>query len=516
MTGATGYIGKHLLARLILEGHHITAIVRAKNEMLDNRLYQALAPFDLDAQQIASSLTVIAGDVSEPGCQISERDLQRLQQQAFDGFLHSAGLTRFEDHLEPVIRRNNIDGVKAAYELSQQLNIAHFHHVSTAYVIGDYQQSFGAEHLDVGQGFQNPYERSKFEAEQFLTTYSAFQPGTVHIYRPSIVVGGHAVGENNTVSTIYVFLKSMHFIRECCRRDLKNGLKKFASIGVEQRGDDFFIPLRVQCSPDATINLVSVHKVVDHILAGLNVPQEMSLTTQMIVGTDFTLDRVRQAFTAALSIQGIELVNEATFELKQRHVFEEKFFRSTRVYLPYMHNAPCFSGANTPEDQGEYRVDPEWIADVFLNVLEQGHRQQDKGSLNKLALDVLGVQSAHDYFERFINQDLGESFLKRIPYVDSRIRFRISGDAPFDEMVHFDRGQVRFVPATETVEADCTYEIDQTQFKQIVDGSLDIRQAFFAGKIKISGNMEIGLKFGFLFGEHYRNIDDRVIEEVTL
>ena len=41
-------------------------------------------------------------------------------------------------------------------------------HISTAYVAGTHRGEFSEEQLDVGQGFRNPYEQSKFEAEQLV------------------------------------------------------------------------------------------------------------------------------------------------------------------------------------------------------------------------------------------------------------------------------------------------------------------------------------------------------------
>ena len=43
-----------------------------------------------------------------------------------------------------------------------------FTHVSTAYVAGTHAGEFTEDDLDVGQGFRNSYERSKFEAEQLV------------------------------------------------------------------------------------------------------------------------------------------------------------------------------------------------------------------------------------------------------------------------------------------------------------------------------------------------------------
>jgi len=519
LTGATGYIGKHLLAELLRSGHRCHVIARQKQGQNRARVLQALAPFALTEQQLSErQLTVLSGDITQKQCDLCAEDLSALAAVKLDGFLHCAGLTRFEQHLATTIDATNITGTCNAYALARQLKITHFHHISTAYVAGDYGKAFSAADLDVKQGFNNPYEASKFAAEKFLHGQAVHDDGFIHIYRPSIVVGGHAVGENNTVSTLYVFLKALYFIRECCRRDFDNGRKKFAALGASAEADGFFIPLRVAASVSATINLVSVHIVTDRVLDSLQEPVQQALTTTALIGTDFTLTQVRDAFSKALSITGVQLVDECVFQEQKRNIFEQKFFRSTHVYLPYMRHAPLFADAGLsphPKNKRRYKVTPKFIADEFLKVLDRQQVKTAKGALNTLALDVLGVKDAHDYFARFINQELGESFLHRIPYVDSKIRFHIVSETPFDEIIHFNHGRVQIVTRDEDNKADCTYVIEQSLFTEIVQGTTDIRQVFFAGKIKIEGNKEIGLKFGFLFGEHYRNIDDRVVDEVV-
>jgi len=52
-------------------------------------------------------------------------------------------------------------------------------------------------------------------------------------------------------------------------------------------------------------------------------------------------------------------------------------------------------------------------------------------------------------------------------------------------------------------------------FNDIVNGRTDLKNAFFDGKVRIGGDRETALKFGYLFSDHFRNIDDRIIEEVT-
>ena len=69
----------------------------------------------------------------------------------------------------------------------QRGGLERFTYVSTAYVAGTYRGEFSEQDYDVGQGFRNPYERSKWESEGNVRAASGRLP--VQIARPSIIVG---------------------------------------------------------------------------------------------------------------------------------------------------------------------------------------------------------------------------------------------------------------------------------------------------------------------------------------
>jgi thioester reductase-like protein len=71
--------------------------------------------------------------------------------------------------------------------------LARLHHFSSAYVSGDRTGVVLEDELDVGQRFDDPYVRSKFDAELLVRRAQAELPVT--IYRPSMVVGDSRTGE---------------------------------------------------------------------------------------------------------------------------------------------------------------------------------------------------------------------------------------------------------------------------------------------------------------------------------
>ena len=513
ITGATGYIGKHILCRLLELGHRVTAVARPRNGRLRERLAQVLAPFGLPPGLLTPpALETEAGDITQYRCALDAASIARLRGCEIRAFIHCAGLTRFDAHLSDEISLNNRQGTENAYRLCEDLGIDRFHHLSTAFVAGDHTQSFGPGDLDVGQGFNNPYEASKFAAERFLDRAGHTSRIRTTVYRPSIVVGGQAIGENNVVNTVYTFLKAIHFLRECWRRDVERGRDTFTRHGVEPRGDDLHIPMRVAADPDTLINLVSIDTVVDTVIHRILSTWDRGGVVQL-TAQDFRLQALRDAFCKVMHVTGSRFVGPADFEREPRNVVEEHFHRVTRVYAPYLLRSPVFANTRLGFP---HSVDPEAIARDFLDQSNLENRGRKRDSINKLALDTLGVSDPADYFERLVNRDLGGGFLQRIAYVDARIRFRIHGERPFDQVIHFDHGRARYANGQQSSKADCCYELHQDLFIQVIKGEVDLRKAFFQGRLKISGNRETGLKFGTLIDAYYQRIDEHIIDEVAV
>ena len=83
----------------------------------------------------------------------------------------------------------------------QRGGLERFTYVSTAYVAGTYRGEFSEQDYDMGQGFRNPYERSKWESEGFVRAASGRLP--VQIARPSIIVGEQASGWTTAFNVLY-------------------------------------------------------------------------------------------------------------------------------------------------------------------------------------------------------------------------------------------------------------------------------------------------------------------------
>ncbi len=321
--------------------------------------------------------------------------------------------------------------------------------------------------------------------------------------------GGQAVGEGKSTSTVYTFLKTLHFLRECCKRDIESGRMRLASIGVALQGDTTHAPMRVSGNPEATINLVSIDQLVDTVI-----PQIGQLTKQLqthhIVGQDFDLGETRDQFCAGMAVSGIEYVPDHAFEQQPRNSLEERFFRATRVYQPYMHAAPKFALGR--ETKQVYLIDLLTLVSEFKAQMNGADNQAHPDNLGGMSLECLGVDSAQHYFDRLIEKDFGFDFLGRWRDMNTCIRFSIKGLRCFDQTIQFSNESACYTSHDAAV---CRYEMNEETFHQITYNQLDPKQAFFKGLVIIEGDKEAGLKFAFFLSDYLKHVDDHVITELS-
>jgi thioester reductase-like protein len=190
LTGATGFVGKEILDRLLSRGRRVYALVRAAND-------------DAAAARLGrhAHLTPVAGDIEKPGLGLAPDVAQDITT-----VVHCAASVSFDLSLEDS-RRVNVEGTRNVVDFARRCpGLERLSYISTAYVAGEPRRLFQEDELDVGQRFRNPYERSKFEAERLVRLRGAGLP--LQILRPSIVVGDSRTGRTSSFNVLYGPLKA--------------------------------------------------------------------------------------------------------------------------------------------------------------------------------------------------------------------------------------------------------------------------------------------------------------------
>lgn len=143
VTGGTGFIGTHLIERLVDDGHEVTALTRER----------------ANASHLPDSVSVVEGDVTE-------KESMRDGMADADGVYHLAAW--FQIGPGPWNRaeaeRINVDGTRNVLELLAELDVPKGVYVSTVGVYGN----TGGEHVD--ESYRPPnsvpsvYQRTKWRA----------------------------------------------------------------------------------------------------------------------------------------------------------------------------------------------------------------------------------------------------------------------------------------------------------------------------------------------------------------
>jgi NAD(P)-dependent dehydrogenase (short-subunit alcohol dehydrogenase family) len=201
VTGATGFIGRHLVERLLDREGDIFVLVREGSEDKLERLRAA-------AGDRADRLKPVKGDISEPSLGLSDDDKAALQ--GVEHFFHLAAIYDMTASDEERNRRLNVLGTQNAVDLANELGAKHLHYASSIAVAGEHDDIFTEDDFDVGQQLTHPYHQTKFEAEK-LVRQQAKVPWRV--YRPAIVVGDSRTGEMDKIDGPYYFFKAIQKVR---------------------------------------------------------------------------------------------------------------------------------------------------------------------------------------------------------------------------------------------------------------------------------------------------------------
>ena len=207
ITGATGFIGKRLVKKLLeRKGTTVYFLLRAESaaKVADLHAYWGLTTAEAQTRAVA-----IHGDLTLPGLGVSATDVKLLKGKV-DHFHHLAAvydLGADEDSQVAV----NIDGTRNAVELAQAIEAGHFHHVSSIAAAGLYEGVFREDMFDEAEGLDHPYFKTKHESEKIVRKECRL-PWTV--YRPAMVVGDSATGEMDKIDGPYYFFKLIQRMRQ--------------------------------------------------------------------------------------------------------------------------------------------------------------------------------------------------------------------------------------------------------------------------------------------------------------
>ncbi len=206
VTGATGFIGHHLLEALLRRDGDVYVLIRERSQ---GKLAEQLDMMERRAPGLPiERVQPVIGDLRKPLLGLEVDQVQELRGK-IDHFFHLAAIY---DMTAPAQRNIavNVGGTSHAVELARSLEVGCLHHVSSIAVAGTKKGLFSEDAFDEGQRLPSPYHKTKFESERIVRE-QPYVPWRV--YRPAVVVGDSRTGEMDKIDGPYYFFKSIQMMR---------------------------------------------------------------------------------------------------------------------------------------------------------------------------------------------------------------------------------------------------------------------------------------------------------------
>jgi NAD(P)-dependent dehydrogenase (short-subunit alcohol dehydrogenase family) len=218
VTGATGFIGRHLLAELLKREGTIYVLVREGSRGKIDALVQALGAAD-------GRIQPVTGDLSKPALGVEGFG------EPIDHFFHLAAIYDMAAD-EEAMENANTEGTRHVTEFANSLEVGRFHHTSSIAVAGRYKGVFQEDMFDEGQTLPHAYHRTKYESERLVR--EGVRAKTL-IYRPGIVVGHSETGEMDKIDGPYYYFKLL--------QRLRHALPEWAPLAGPQGGETNIVPV---------------------------------------------------------------------------------------------------------------------------------------------------------------------------------------------------------------------------------------------------------------------------------
>ena len=337
LTGATGFLGMEVLARLIeRDDVEVICLVRAPSrqaaqgrlDLLYGQLYDEPPPG-------IRSVSVVAGDVSVDGLGLDAAAREELLARV-TSIVHCAASIAFDLPLETAQATNAAGPVRMlelARELADRGQLRRHVHVSTAYVAGRHHGHFYEDDLDLGQGFRNTYEQTKFAGEQAIARAARDLP--LVVARPSIVVGDSHTGWTPVFNVIYWPLRAF-----------SRGLMD-----------------EVPVDPDGVADIVSIDYVAEALIALLELDR-VGGNVHLVAGSSAITNR--------------ELIDLACRQFDRPPPRLVHHADSTpdqaAVYLPYFGIEARLDDARAQAILGPLGIAPMPLPDYFTRILDYAER----------------------------------------------------------------------------------------------------------------------------------------------
>ncbi len=337
MTGANGFLGGQLATQWLLRhpDARIGCLVRADTDHAARaRLHEALRramsdqAMQAEPDALLARVEAIRGDMSDPAWTSRARTWLHGPAE----LLHCAANLSFREADRVAVWRTNVDGTRALVDaLPSMPAVVAFNHVSTAYVAGNRQGDILEDDHSRPDGFNNPYEESKWTAEALVREGCAAAGVAWRVFRPSIVIAHSTTHRMASQSGFYQVAET---------------LLQFGRSPRAQGAGEVLLPMQ----SGTTLDLIPVDVVVREILALVALGGESSNRTFHITSdAPLSLAEVLRELSPMTGV-AIGVMPGCRGDAGSVSPAAALVMRQLRFYMPYFLFARRFDRSNTVLD----------------------------------------------------------------------------------------------------------------------------------------------------------------------
>lgn len=223
-TGSTGCAGRNLIPLLIKDHFEITAIVRDKKYLVQNRCN--------------SQLKYVYGDL------LDKVSLEKLTF-GHDIIIHAAGMNLRSPHKE--MYHFNVKSTQNLLECAVKNNIRRFLYFSTSAVLGGYRDKIKMDEQSRVQ-IDNLYKKSRYDSELSVKQYGLEHDLNYVIIRPAMIYGPY---DRANILRLINFLKRGFFVK------IGNGNNLVSLVSVKNLSKAVLLILKNEALTNKEIFLIS-------------------------------------------------------------------------------------------------------------------------------------------------------------------------------------------------------------------------------------------------------------------
>jgi nucleoside-diphosphate-sugar epimerase len=362
LTGATGFLGSHILAGLLAKGRRVVVAGRPSGrESLPERIRRLLRWFGIE--HLERLLEFQETDFLKARLGLGPNEYERLRRRGLS-IIHCASDTRFAEKNRELVMASNVESLAEILDFACRSGAWCFHFLSSAYAAGSDRGECPEAPVD-SPHFNNVYEESKALAENRVSEKCREGGIPFTIIRPSIVYGDARTGKSLKFNALYHPVRSLLLLRDIYIDDIKkNGGKKSAECGIHlDHEGSLHLPLRIFIPHEGRINLIPVNYFIEATLAILEKPESGAYYH---VTSDRPESMLRlAAFTERfLNVTGIEVVIDASGSGAMKNPPEELFDCFIKPYRPYLSDKRVFKKENTDRATGGVSP-PDFSYEIF-------------------------------------------------------------------------------------------------------------------------------------------------------